>query len=175
MNWYKLFYWLTVADNAKSFFVVFIIIFTGISLVSTIINFVCRGKEFDSTSTDDEVKDAKIAAKASRKWIMWSYPFMVIFWALYVFTPSKTDSLIIICGGAVGNFITSDSSSAKIPADLTRYLHMSFEKEIMDLDSDTKQQLGLQTPKEKFTSKLQDMTKEQIIEYLKTDSTVSVK
>jgi hypothetical protein len=169
MNWYKVFYWLTVADNAKDFFLVFIVIFTGISVVATCCYF------FYSGIDGGQSKDDSASQKVSRKWIFWAYPFMMIFWALYVFTPSKTDSLVIICGGAVGNFITSDSSSAKIPADLTRYLHMSFEKEIKDLDSDTKAQLGLQTPKEKFTDKLQDMTKDQIIEYLKNDTTVSVK
>lgn len=36
MNWYKLFYWLTVADNAKTMFIVFTALFTLISVISTI-------------------------------------------------------------------------------------------------------------------------------------------
>lgn len=162
MNWYSIFYWLTVADNAKAFFVVFIIIFTAISVISTI----C----YIANSMDHDPDNQKM----SRKWMWWSIPFMAIFWSLYIFTPSKEDSLVIICGGAVGEFVTNDTSSAQIPADLTRYLHLSFQKEISDLDAETKQDLGISTPKDDLTVKLQDLTKEQIIEYLQNDTTIQV-
>ena len=39
MNYTKLFYWLVVADNAKTFFWWFTVIFTAISVVSTILYF----------------------------------------------------------------------------------------------------------------------------------------
>lgn len=169
MNWYKIFYWLTVADNAKTFFVVFIVVFTAVTAISTVSYFIFSGADGGQDKSD---KDNQ---RMSRKWIWYSTPFTILFWALYIFTPSKTDSLIIITGGVIGNFLTTDSSSAKIPADLTRYLHLSFQKEISDLDPETKKQLGLSTPKENFTDKLKDMTKEQIIDYLKTDTTLTIK
>lgn len=158
INWYSIFYWLSVADNAKTFFVAFIWIFTIVSVIATIAFF---------TINDDEKKEA-------RKWIMWSYPFMMLFWGLYIFTPSKTDTLMIIAGGSVGNFLMSDSSSKQLPSDVTQFLHLRLKKEIDGINDDAKESLGIpkKTPKEKLLDKAKDFTKEQLIEAIKGDSTI---
>lgn len=197
MNWYKVFYWLTIADNAKDFFVVGIVITTIVAVIATGMNAVCRMIRSDERTkltafgddekykkkveeTQESIEGATLAIKLSARWIRWSYPFCWLFWLLYVLTPSKQDSILIISGGAVGNFLTTDSSSAKIPADLTRYLHLSFQKEIDELDEDQKKELGLdsatlkQKKKLDVTEKLKQMTKEQIIDYL-SDSTSQIK
>ena len=38
MNWYKIFYWMTVAENAKIFFIIFAVIFTTVGCISMLIN-----------------------------------------------------------------------------------------------------------------------------------------
>lgn len=72
------------------------------------------------------------------------------------------------------NFITSDSSAKAIPSDITEFLHLSLREQVKEIqegvESDVKKQLGVQTEKEKFVDKLKDMTKEEIINYLQTDT-----
>jgi heme/copper-type cytochrome/quinol oxidase subunit 2 len=75
MNYTKLFYWLTVADNAKSFFLIFGIIFsiiTGLSLFLYFFNSHTDGH-------DEQTEDDKIRQKMSRKWFWWSTPFTIHF------------------------------------------------------------------------------------------------
>ncbi len=158
MNFYKIFYWLTVADNFKQFFITGIVIFMLVCLVSTISYFLFY--------------DEKENQKMSRKWMWWGFPFCILFWFLYLFTPSKSDTLLIIAGGAVGNFVTSDSSSKAIPADISRFLHVKLQAEIEKSSDEVKKQLGIQSPKEQFMDKVKDLTKEQLIEYLKKDTTL---
>ena len=81
MNWYKIFYWLTVADNFKTFFCWGIGIFMAASIISTLAYL----------SNTDDADNQKMA----RKWMWWSYPFCTMFWFLYLLTPSKTDTLLI--------------------------------------------------------------------------------
>ena len=89
----NLFYWLTVADNAKLFFGWFIALFTIISVVSLLC---VIGFRLDEGNDSDNVK-------FWTPWARWSVPFMILFWALYIFTPSKKDSLLIIAGGGAMN------------------------------------------------------------------------
>ena len=89
----NLFYWLTVADNARIMFGVFVGLFTLIAGVSTIF-YICE--KLDGEDEED--------CKNIRKWMFWSYPFMILFWSLTIFTPSKRDALFIVGGGQVVNF-----------------------------------------------------------------------
>lgn len=50
MNYTELFYWLTVADNAKSMFVVGIVLFTLVAVISTAVNFISRGNDDNDTA-----------------------------------------------------------------------------------------------------------------------------
>ena len=110
MNYTSLFYWLTVADNARDMFRVGLIIFTAIAVISTATNVICR-------SNDDD--DAAVQA---RKWMWWSYPFMFLFWSLFIFTPSKKDALLIVAGGQTMNFLTTDKSAKQIPHELSTFI-----------------------------------------------------
>jgi hypothetical protein len=51
MNYTTLFYWLTVADNARSMFSIGILIFTAIAVISTVANFILRGNEDEDADT----------------------------------------------------------------------------------------------------------------------------
>lgn len=167
INWYSIFYWLSVADNAKAFFVTFITIFTSISVIATLCFMV--GRDADGECPKDGL------AERAKKWMWWSYPFTIFFWSLFIFTPSKTDTLLIIAGGSMGNFLTTDSSSKKIPADITKFLHRELMSKTESLSENAKAELGLQpkTPKETLLEKAKDLTKEELIEYLKTDTTLT--
>ncbi len=161
MNWYRLFYWMTVADNAKSFFIVFIVIFTAISTIATILYFA-------NCTTDDlgQTKEDKLNQKTSRKWMWWSYPFMVLFWALYVFTPSKKDALLIVAGGGTMNFLSTDSSARQIPHEMTSFV----VEELKSMAKDAKVDLGISNQKDRILEEAKKMTTEELLEKMKIDS-----
>lgn len=164
MNWYSIFYWLTVANNFKDFFEVMIIL-SMIGLFLSLI-FWISGRE---NGNWDKVT---IRGKYGRKFFFYTVPFVMLFWFLYLFTPTKTETLFIIAGGAVGEFITSDTNARQIPPDLMLYLRTKLKEETMDVNSAVREELGLSTPKEKYIDDLKDLTKEAIIERLKSDTTL---
>lgn len=81
MNWYKIFYWLTVADNARGFFWFFAVVTSLIAIISMICFFVY--------AANDEEK----YQRWSRNWMWWSWPIMIIFWLGVILTPSKLREL----------------------------------------------------------------------------------
>ena len=161
MNWYLLFYWLTVADGIKSFFDVASNIFTGFAIVSFAVFIISWWAYVDLKSNKDEendtVKSAKTWLKNSRASFIVFLIFAMLTWTGYVAIPSKKDALIIIAGGAVGNFITSDSSARVLPAEVMNLLREKVKTEIHELKLE---QIISKTPEE--------MTKEELLEYIKT-------
>lgn len=154
MNWYKLFYWLTVADNAKTMFIVFTALFTLISVISTALYFINGG-----TGDDDE-------QKISRKWMWWSYPFMILFWSLFIFTPSRKDALLIVAGGGTMEFLTTDSTAKQIPHELSNFV----VTELRNMGAEAQIELGIKSQKDKILDEAKQMTSEQLLQKMKVDS-----
>jgi hypothetical protein len=152
MNYTKLFYWLTVAENAKSMFVAFIWLFSTIAAISTFAYFL---------NVDDEDNQ-----RMSRKWMWWSYPFVVLFWCLHIFTPSKKDALLIVAGGQTLNFLTTDSTSKRIPHELTSFV----VTELKNMAENAKVDLNIASQKEKILQEAKDMSASQLMEKMKLDS-----
>jgi hypothetical protein len=155
MNYTKLFYWLTVADNAKNLFTVLISIFTLIAVIATIAYFICA----DSYNDDDNQRMA-------RKWMWWSYPFAILFWMLQIATPSKKDALLIVAGGQTLNFLTTDSTSKQIPKELSNFV----VTELKNMANDAKINLNIQDQKEKILEEAKNMTSAELITKMASDS-----
>ena len=153
MNYTKLFYWLTVADNAKTFFGWFVLIFTLIALISSVAYFIC-------------IDGSKDDSRMARKWMWWSYPFMILFWSLYIFTPDKKDALLIVAGGSTMNFLTQDSSAKQLPHELSTYL----VTEIKNMASDAKLDLNIKDQKDKILEEAKSMSSTELMEKIKSDS-----
>jgi hypothetical protein len=180
MNYYYVFYGISVADGVKNVFDTFSNIFTLLTVISLIAFVVVVGV----TTNEKLGTEDKASALNWRKFIgrtFWfSITVCIITWLGYVATPSKKDCLLIVAGGAVGNFITSDTSAKAIPSDITSFLHLSLKEEMKAIGSDVKdevvsnvkKQLDIQTPQDKFVEKLKTMSKEEIIHYLQ-DTTIT--
>lgn len=153
MNYTKLFYWLTVADNAKAFFIVGLALFSVISVIATIAYIGCSSEDDDN------------GAKMSRKWMWWSYPFMIFFWALFIFTPSKKDALLIVGGGQTLNYLTNDSTAKKVPQELLNYMVV----ELRNMAKEAKVELNLQTQKEKVLEEVKKMSGEEVLKKMNLD------
>jgi hypothetical protein len=152
MNYTKLFYWLTVADNAKTMFITFVILFTIIAGIATIA-YIFTGDEPDNQ-------------KMSRKWMWGSYPFMIFFWSLFIFTPSKKDALLIVAGGQTMNFLTTDSTAKQIPHELSSFV----VSELKNMAKEAQVDLGIQNQKEKILDEAKAMTAIEVVERMKVDS-----
>lgn len=181
INWYQIFYWLTVSDSVKKFFDTTSNIFSWFAILSFVFMVVC--KVFSAVQiSEDELKneEEEKVNPTYRAWVVVRklatpvfYVFLtlsILTWVGYVFTPTKKDCLLIVTGGAVGNFLTKDSSAKALPADLTSYLHLSIQKEISELNSND---VALPSKKKTFLDKAKDLTKEELYEAIKNDTSFS--
>lgn len=160
MNYTKLFYWLTVADNAKIFFMVFAVIFTAICGIATIWFIVGRD------GYDLSCKPGTSAERA-KKWMWWGYPFLILFWGAWILTPTKKDALLIVAGGQTMNFLTTDSTAKQIPHELSNFV----VSELKNMAKEAQVDLGIQNQKEKILEQAKTMTAMEIVEKMKVDST----
>ncbi len=155
MNWYEIFYWLTVAENVKTFFCAMIWIFTIVSVVATIAYF---------GNTDD--KDNQ---RMSRKWMWWSFPFAIVFWSLFIFTPNRKDALLIIAGGGTMEFLTNDSTAKQIPHELSNFVI----SELKNMATEAKVELNINSQKDKIIQEAKGLTTEELLKKMRSDTTYS--
>lgn len=159
MDYTSLFYWLVVADNAKSLFVTFVWIFTIISGIATL-SFIFGREGHDLTCPKDGT------AERAKKWMWFGYPFMILFWSLYVFTPSKKDSLLIVAGGGTLNFLTTDSTAKQIPHELSNFV----VTELKNMAKENEIDLNIKEQKQKIIDEAKTMTPEQLLNKIKSDT-----
>jgi len=157
MSYTELFYWLTIAENAKNFFVTFIIIFTIVAVGSTFGFLVGRNSDFTCE------KDG--AAERAKKWMWWSYPFLMIFWILYIGTPDRKQALLIIAGGTTLDYLANDSIAKQIPRELSTFV----VSELKNMAKEAKVDLGIASQKDKLLDGVKNMSTEQLIEAMKTN------
>ena len=161
MDYTTLFYWLTVADNARDFFTTMVVIFTAIAAIATFVNLISGG------TSDKDDSDRKAQAM-SRKWIWWSYPFMIFFWFLLIFTPSKRDALLIVAGGQTLNFLANDENSKQIPSELSSFVLT----EVKNLAREAEVELNIKDEKKKVLEEVKELSAEELLKRLKTDETL---
>lgn len=156
MNYTKLFYWLTVADNVKFFTGMASIIF-GLYFIFSV---------------------AAALGLFEHPWSIWSKSSKVVFTlfscvffftsTLWLFTPNKKDALLIVAGGSTMNFLTTDSTAKQIPHELSSFL----VTEIRNMAEETKVELSINDNKQKILEEAKQLTGEQLIEKLRSDSTL---
>jgi len=176
MNWYSLFYWMTVADGVKSVFDVASNILTFFLILGTIFYAIMIGVSADK---DNYVKDdsgkkildpSVLHWKRFSAWFFWlSLTFTLITWIGYVATPTKKDCLLIVAGGSTMEFMTTDSSAKQIPHDVMNFL----STELKNMAAEAKVDLGIENQKEKVLESVKTMTAEELIKAMKSDTTVA--
>lgn len=115
----------------------------------------CDANSNGKEETDENKRDLAI----QRKWVMFSTIFFVMFWMLYIMTPTKKDMLLIIAGGSVGEFVANDSSAKKLPADITRFLHAEIVKATAEIGDDKKENKSVIAPE---VDRIKKMSKEEL-------------
>ena len=160
MDYIKLFYWLVIADNARDMFISFTVIFTIIAIISTLCFIFGRKDDGYLTCPNDGL------AERSKKWIWFSYPFLILFWSLYIFTPSKKDTLLIVAGGGTLNFLTTDSTAKKIPHEMSNFILT----ELKNMAVENQVELNIKDQKNKILEETKKMNSEELLQKMKSDS-----
>ena len=160
MDYIKLFYWLVIADNARDMFISFTVIFTIIAIISTLCFIFGRKDDGYLTCPKDGL------AERSKKWIWFSYPFLILFWSLYIFTPSKKDALLIVAGGGTLNFLTTDSTAKKIPHEMSNFILT----ELKNMAVENQVELNIKDQKNKILEETKKMNSEELLQKMKSDS-----
>lgn len=158
MNYYNVFYFFSLSDKLSRFFDLFSNIFTTSTIILTIIMIIVMA----ATKTDGDLKMSNLDTKwfrVIRNTFYLSLISMIIFWFCYILTPTKKEMTLILAGGAIGNFITTDSSARQIPAELTNLVKSELQKAVQENNLDL---LKTKTLKDS----LSEMTKEQLVEYM---------
>jgi hypothetical protein len=157
MNWYQIFYWLTVANNARGFFWFFAVVFSIIAIIATLVYFF----NLDDSSDD---KDNR---KQCKHWMFWSYPFMILFWFGIVFTPSRKDALLIVAGGGAMEFLQNDSTAKQIPRELLNFV----SAELKSMAAEAKVDMKVEDQKADILDEAKKMTTTELLNKMKVDTT----
>lgn len=171
MNFYKLFYYLTVGDKLATLFGWLSIFFCISFVVTTIIVFFFTP---DIYKIDEglvkERKDEKEQHNFTEKrWyknvritnymLFVAAPISLFLWAG---TPNKKEAVLIIGGGYIGNFITTDSSAKKLPSDIVYFLRSNLQ--LAAKESQVELQGLIEQPK---IDTLASKSKEELLEIIK--------
>lgn len=138
MNWYKIFYWITVADNVSLILGV-ISMCTALTFCVSAIGFVSASSSMSSDVHYERERDIKSWAVWVKTWkriFTMSLIVCPIFATLWAAVPTKKDALIIVAGGTVGNFITTDTTVRQIPAEVMVLLRDRIRAEIKEVNAD---------------------------------------
>ncbi|NJO64042.1 MAG: hypothetical protein HC836_39450 [Richelia sp. RM2_1_2] len=150
MNWYTLFYLFSILDKLTLAFQWGAGLCTAGFVVLTICHYVNR---FDVNSYEEKAN----AHQVGLRWIktlkiprISMLVLAILFWLLIIFVPARRDMIIIIAGGAVGEFIMHDDNAKELPADITRFLRGEILKATAELTDEAKQSIGIDVEAEKI-------------------------
>lgn len=137
MNFYKLFYWLTVGDKLSSFFCAMAILFTILFLVILILRLTSvsqknrdQGVEGTKYIKGEDGKQYEVFQDWYFNFRKWTWTILMLclgFWLLYVSTPDKKEAVLIIGGGYVMNFVTQDSAMKQLPSDIVYFIRSNLQ------------------------------------------------
>lgn len=154
MSYTEIFYWLTVADNAKTFFGTFAIFFSVVFVLTQLIRIF---------SHVDGTPDVDFITRLN-KWTWYSTPLLLLFLSLWIFTPSKKDALLILAGGTVLDYMANDEQAKEIPTNVFKFVNSSLETWAKEAEVE----LGVYNEKDKLLDKVKDLSAVELIELIET-------
>ena len=150
-------------DSASNCFSTFAIIFFLAFIITSVGSASMIADNKTRTDEEDKINPQVRSWKLARRYFVApmyvSLVLAVITWVGYVAVPSQKDALIIITGGAVGNFITSDSSAKQIPAEAMTLLRVKLKEEI--------NKVNLESVVKSNVDSLEGKSKDELIQMIK--------
>lgn len=133
MNNYELLYWLTRLDNMRAFCGIMLAI--GLIVYgATWLIYAMRCNEYPARTEPQKI--------AFNKKLLWPRIVLVTFIIIgglgLTFIPTRNEAILILAGGKTLDFVQSDSSIAKIPAQTTKLVSDYMEQAIKELSKENK-------------------------------------
>lgn len=155
MNWYFIFYLFSLADKISS-------VSGSLAVITTILLFITLFIGLFGSDGSWDSSDWKIW----RKFLFIFTPFAFFFASIYMLVPDRKDMLLIIAGGSVGEFVTSDENAKEIPSDVARFLRKEILEATAEMDDPqaVKEALGLEAE----VDTLKEKSKEELIKIIES-------
>lgn len=185
MNWYKIFYLLSVSDGIKSVFDAFSNIFTVLAIIAGLVWIVMSiagnesqntvhvvdkdGNKLKSPSGSFIEKPNPTISKGlsiTRNLFYWMTFFCIFTWIGYVATPTKKDMLLIVAGGGTLEYLSQDSLARQLPTEMLSFI----TTELKSMSEEAKVELGLYSQKDKILQEAKQMTTDQLLAKMQVDS-----
>ena len=130
MSWYTIFYLLSIIQNLKNASA----IIWGISLAAWIVFTIVWMHNRHEVAYYEKKEDSYEFqwVRMSSRLIKIFLPVFLVFLTIFIFTPNRNGILLIVAGGSVGEFITSNEDAKQIPAEITNWLKLELEHEIQE-------------------------------------------
>lgn len=160
MNWFKVFYWISIADNLRGV----LCVFAWVTLIFAMVAF--GFFVFGDRDLDDMTAKPNGLSERSKKWFWWSLPMCILFFALNAAIPSRKDALLIIAGGGAMEYFTTDSTAKQLPHELTNFV----VGELRVLAADAKVQLLSYNTEAEIMRQAKELTTEELLEKMRSDS-----
>ncbi len=166
MNWYSLFYLFSILEKIQHLFIWGAIIGTVGYIVFSVVHFIQKYAMIDNQHAPEgpSFKEAEKWVKTVKAPRVTFFVVGLLSFLLIVFIPNRKDVILIIAGGAVGEFVMNDANAKKLPADITRFLRGEILKATAELTDEAKASVGIKTK----LDTLKSLSKEQLIELVNT-------
>lgn len=124
MNWYLLFYLISVSERLST-------VLSAIAIVSiialAILSISGSIGYFSNVEYGEDDRDF-IAAKQALVWAKRMAVIAVVSGLIYTLVPEKKDYMLIIGGGAVGQYVNNSEEIQGLPDDVVKYLRGELQK-----------------------------------------------
>lgn len=151
MSYTKIFYWITVADNARDFFWFFGVICAIVMIIS-----------FVAALSVDSKEERTVA----RSWLFWSTPISFLMWFGIIFTPTQKQALFIIAGGSIADYLTADSTAKQLPKDALMFV----QSELRLMYQEAKLDIDITKTKQNIIDEAKNMDPASLIEKMRQDT-----
>lgn len=185
MDFYKLFYFLTLGDRLSSFFFYTALGLSIVYVILFLVRILSEDDFFSSVFTNKkgdkyflEKEDGSLAPSSYNvgksiyvataagvrvsKVSNISFIGACLLWLMYIAIPSKKDAVLIIGGGYVGNFITQDSSARQLPSDIVYFIRTNLQKYAEEAQVEIRGFTNTKT----LADSLAEMSKEEMANYI---------
>lgn len=176
MNWYQIFYLVSLGDGLIDFFDTlsnWMTFFAIVSFIFYLVMWIVSVASYvdDNGITDDIEYAAK--AKGFRRlrrfsgFMFWGFLLLtIISWLAYVAIPTKKESLLIIAGGGAMQYLTTDSVGKQLPKEAMTFV----VTELRQLSKEAKVELGIASEKDKILEQVKSMSADEVLAKMKVDS-----
>ena len=168
MNWYIIFYIMSIADSLGTFSIWIAVLATITLIICSILKMPAELMNDGSPVREDQrifEKDNEQGRRNLNKIWRLAIIFTVVFWFLYIAIPDRKDMILIVAGGTVGEFVANDENAQKLPSEVFQYLRKEVLEATTELDGELskeiRKELGMKT-KEQILKELNSLSEEEL-------------